>query len=194
MTGAVDENEEIARCVIFPKAFQDSVHTDELLFVFGSSGDDGASHESGVLCRLAPADEDIHRTGCKIAANQNARLGVEPGDPKRRYYCAFRRARAKDVAIKSDRYWVTLTLDNEGGEPAHIDIALFVVDDASRNERATLKSEAGLILAEAFGPPFEHICEVDTGDPLHPLRIDPDCLTRGVPRLQSPQGLLALGG
>lgn len=189
--GVIDEDDEVARCIIFPKAFQGSVHTDEALIVFSGTGDDGASHESGVLCRLAPNDQDIHRIGCNIASIQNERLKAEPESAKRRFYCGFRRALAKDVAIQGDKYRVTLTLDGEGGEASHVDIALHV-DSENRNERATIKIEAGLALAEAFGTAVTHICNADCDNDRHPLRIDPECLIRGVPRLGSLQASLNL--
>lgn len=193
MTVAViDGEDEIARCIIFPKAFQAAVHTDEALFVFGQSDASGVSHESGVLCRLAPQDDEIHRIGCGIATHQNDRLQAEPGSPKRRYYCGFRKATAKDVAISGEKFRVDLTLDGEGGEAAHIDIALSVKSD-SRSERATIKTEVALVLAEVFGPAVPHVCVIDRDDARHPLRSDPECLVRGTPRFSALQSSLPFG-
>jgi hypothetical protein len=188
---AVDGDDEIARCIIFPKAFQGAAHTDEVLFVFGQSGADGRSHESGVLCRLVGSDGGIHDVGCRIALIQNERAGTDPSSSKRRYYCGFRKAVAKDVAISSDKYRVTLTLDGEGGEAAHIDIAVWIGGE-SKNERSTIKVEVGLILAEAFGPVVSHICAGDVGDERHPLRSDPECLIRGIPRFSALQSSLPI--
>ncbi|MNY43780.1 hypothetical protein D3C86_1787620 [compost metagenome] len=117
---------------------------------------------------------------------------MEPDAPKRRFYCGYRKALAKDVAITGDNYRVVLTLDGEGGEAAHVDIALHV-EAKTKNARATIKSEAGMALAEAFGLPVEHKCEEDCDNDRHPLMVDPDCLVRGVPRLTSLQASLKLG-
>lgn len=192
MTDTIRGDDEIARCIIFPKAFQGAVHTDEVLFVFTQSGADGASHESGVLCRLAPSDADIHSVGCGIAAFQNGRANIEPESEKRRYYCGFRKALARHVEMIGDKFRITLNLDGEGGQAAHVDIAL-IVDSDSRSERTAIKVEAGMTLAEAFGSPVPHICDVDADNPRHPLHADSGCLTRGLPQLTSIQTSLAFG-
>jgi hypothetical protein len=192
MTEEIAAEDEIARCLIFPKAFQNAIHTDEVLLVFGSSGEDGASHESGVLCRLAPTDREIHCMGCGIALRQNERASFATDSPKRRFYCGFRKAIAKDIAIRGDKYSVTLTLDGEGGEAAHVDLALRVESDG-KNERATIKAEVALALAEVFGPAVSHICECDLENERHPLKADPECLVRGIPRFATLQTSLLAG-
>lgn len=187
----ISDDDEIARCIIFPKAFQGAIHTDEMLFSFGETKADGASHESGVLCRLTAGSEGIHSIGCGIAAFQNEQRNFEPASAKRRFYCGFRKAIARDVSISGDGYKVTLTLDGEGGQEAHIDIALFV-EGETKNERNLYKVEAGMALAEVFGPVDPHMCATDADNDRHPLVVDPDCLTRGMPRLSSMQTNLAL--
>lgn len=171
----------ISRCIIYDRAFRGNIHLDELLFIFGQSAPDGASHESGVLRRLAPKDDDVHRIGCGIASNQNERKNKPPPGPRRRYYCGFRSARVGELTLSGDGYHVSLTLDNENGEAAHVDIALSVAS-LDRSERNTIKVDAGLALAEAFGPAVEHVCEGDRNDDAHPLHKDPECLRRGVPQ------------
>lgn len=176
----IEADDEIVRCVIFPKHFQDAVHTDAAFLSFGPAKEDGASHESGVLCKLHPTDHDVHEVGCRIASHQNTRLEAEVGSLKRRYYCGFRKALAKDVAVVGDDYRVVLTLDGENGEASHIDIALHIQAD-TKNKRATIKTEVGLVLSERFGPVHPHLCANDVQDANHPVAVDPTCLTRGIP-------------
>lgn len=180
MSTAIHDDDQIARCVIFPRHFQGSIHTDAALISFGSAREDGASHESGVLCKILASDDEVHEVGCRIAAKQNERSGAAVGSPKRRYYCGFRKARAGDVAVSGEGYRVILTLDGEDGEAAHVDIALFV-EAHSKSERATIKVEVGMVLSEKFGPVFPHTCAGDEGDCHHPLIVDPNCLTKGLP-------------
>ena len=172
----VEASNELSRCIIYDRAFRNNLHVDEALFIFAQTREDGASHESGVLRRLAPAANDVHRIGCAIAHAQNARKQFPPPGPNRRYYCGFRTATVSDLQLIGPGYEVTLTMDNEGEEPAHVDIAL-LVSATSKNERATIRTDAGLSLAEAFGPAEGYICEVDRGDHQHPLVKYPDCLS-----------------
>lgn len=179
----IQAHDLISRCIIYDKAFYGALHTDSRLFIFGETRDDGASHESGVLRRLAPLDADVHEIGCEIASLQNQRKGNPSRGLKRRYYCGFRTARMSAIPSRGDGYEVRLKLDGDG-HPAHVDIALFV-SSQDKNERATIKVDAGMAVAEAFGEATPHICESDRGDENHPLIKDPECLRRGIPRLDS---------
>ena len=118
----------------------------------------------------------VHRIGCGIANKQNERKSPPPPPgPDRRYYCGFRTATVRDLPVFGDGYSLRLILDGENGEPAHVDIAL-VVHEKDRSARATIKVDAGLAIAEAFGAAVEHICSSDAGDAHHPLIQFPDCL------------------
>ena len=177
----IEMDDCISRCIIFNKAFRSGIHVDEVLFVFSTRSNDGASHESGVLRRLAPNDTDVHRIGCDIAAAQNARASDPDPGPRRRYYCGFRTAVVANLPVKGEGYAIALALIEEGGEPSHVDIAV-TVSAASKNERATAKTEAGLAMAEAFGPAVEHVCDIDASDDFHPIHLDPLCLRRAFPQ------------
>src|SRR4051812_39744938 len=112
----LNADDQISRCIIYPRAFRDRIPVDELLWQFEQSAADGASHQSGVLRRLAPKDEDVHRIGCSIAAAQNDRAGSPPsGSAKRRYYCAFRNARYGDLPLEDDGYRLVITNVPENG-------------------------------------------------------------------------------
>lgn len=174
------EDDTISRCLIFPKAFRERMHADELLWPFDSPGQerDGqhSYHESGVLRRLAPSDDDVHMIGCRIAAKQNAQRNEPPPGAKRRYYCGFRSAVMRNIAVRGPRYEVRITHAPEGGEEAHLDIEL-VVSASTRSARANTRTEAGIVLAEAFGKPERHICLCDENDPHHPLEaFGAECL------------------
>ena len=174
-----EATDALSRCIIYDRAFKNNLHVDQVLFIFTQTQDDGASHESGVLRSLAPSANDVNRIGCSIAHSQNARKQFPPPGPDRRYYCGFRTAIVGDLQLQGDGYEVKLSLDNEGGEPAHVDIALFVTGK-SKSERATIKADAGLTLAEVFGPAEEHICEADANDQNHPLIRYPTCLSADI--------------
>lgn len=169
----ISDNDVIARCIIYPGAFKGGVHVDEALVPFSSRDADGASHVSGVLRRLAPADQDVHRIGCKISAAQNVR-GNLPSD-RRRYYCGFRDALRSDIVFEHPDVTLRIELDNEGDEPAHVDIALTVNVD-NKSARNTLKAAVALALAEIFGSATPHICADDIFDQNHPLSKNPGCL------------------
>jgi hypothetical protein len=171
MPVALVAEDQVSRCIIYPRFFRNNRHIDELLWQFGQSGADGASHESGVLRRLAPADEDVNRIGCSIAALQNTRLGSPPpGSGSRRYYCGFRNARYGDLPLEDDGYKLVVTNVPENGEEAHLDFALTITVDGktARNNR---KTDAGLALAEHFGPITIHRCECDLNDENHPFAV-----------------------
>jgi len=181
MPGEIAPEDSVSRCIIWDKAFSGTLHLDEFLFVFGSRGEDGGAHESGVLRSLASADDDVHRIGCGIAAAQNDRLGDPARGPRRRYYCGFRTARVADIPTTADRYKIVLRNIEEYGEKAHVDIALYVNADEGRNARSTLRTAAGLALAEAFGAPVIHVCDCDAEDSEQPVnKWGPDCLTSGL--------------
>jgi hypothetical protein len=172
----VTPDDELSRCIIYSKAFASNIHVDGRLFVFGQTGADGASHESGVLRRLAQADDEVHRIGCNIAHIQNERIQPPPPPgPKRRYYCGFRTAKVRDLCLEGEGYSIKLCLDGEGGMEAHVDIALTIFSQDG-NERATIRTDAGLAMADAFGPAATHLCPADAGDNLHPLIVYPGCL------------------
>ena len=173
----LEPDDILSRCIIYDRAFKGNIHVDERLFVFNASDEDGACHESGVLRRLAPQDADVHRIGCAIARKQNGRKSPPPlPGPQRRYYCGFRNAIVSELPLNGDGYSLRLTLDGENGEPAHVDIALIVLE-TDRSARTAIKAEAGLAIAEAFGAAVEYICCDDHGDDHHPLIRFPDCLS-----------------
>ncbi|MGJ4961208.1 hypothetical protein [Bradyrhizobium sp. HKCCYLRH3061] len=171
MTVALEEDDSIARCIIFPRFFsEDQVHLDELLWRFENSGEDGCGHESGVLRRLVPEAEQVHQIGCGIAAIQNQTAKA------RRYYCGFRNAKYGAIPLNGPDYTLTVTNTVEHGQEAHLDFALRItVEGKSARNRA--KANARIAIAEAFGPAIPHICDCDTSDAEHPFkRFGDECL------------------
>lgn len=190
-SAAIDESDEISRCIIFDRFFQNHVHVDSLLWLFGQSEADGASHESGVLRRLAPDKEHVHSIGCQIAERQNERRGNPPAGPSRRYYCGFRTASVASLPRLGDGYRIEYSLLPEDGIDAHVDVALFVTA-TGKSARATRRTDAGLALAEHFGPPLPHRCNCDEADEFHPFSIwGTECLFEGL-NIQSPAHLLSI--
>ena len=176
----INDSDEISRCIIYARAFEQGIHVDELLWLFGQTRDDGASHESAVLRRLAPNSEDVHEIGCGIAAVQNARKPIPVGSPDRRYYCGFRTASIASLPKEGDGYRIEFTNDGEDGLEAHVDVALTIMVEG-KSAKATRRTDAGLALAEHFGPPEPHRCECDIKDPNHPFELlGPECLTLGL--------------
>lgn len=176
ITGA----DEISRCIIFDRAFDQDLHVDALLWRFESKTPDGVYHESAVLRRLAPQADDVHRIGCAIAATQNARKKEPEPGRKRRYYCGFRTASYASLPKAGEGFIVALTNVPEGGEDAHVDVAVTITAEGS-NARANCRTNAGLALAEHFGPPASHRCECDLTDEHHPIALwGEDCLLVGL--------------
>lgn len=180
MPVTIDASDEISRCIIFARFFDGEVHTDELLWKFEGSGEDGKTHESAVLRRLAPVPSDVHDIGCGIAAKQNEdRNQPDPG-PKRRYYCGFRTAAVASLPTGGDGYTIEIMNSPEHGVDAHVDVALTVLV-TGRSARAARRTDAGLAMAEQFGPPEAYQCECDIGDGEHPLiKFGPECLVSGL--------------
>ena len=173
---AIVDEDEISRCIIYARAFKQEAHVDEYLWRFEGTKDDGASHESGVLRRLAPNSADVHRIGCGIAARQNQRLENPAPGPKRRYYCGFKTAVFRDLPKDGDGYRIVITNVPEDGEESHVDVALFI-EVEGKSAKATRRLDAGLALAEHFGPAEPHICDCDLKDGEQPLiRLGPNCL------------------
>lgn len=172
--------DELSRCIIFDRAFDGEVHSDELLWRFEKTKDDGASHESAILRRLAPEPSDVHRIGCGIAALQNSRKNEPPPGPTRRYYCGFRSASVSSLPTEGPDFTLVYRNVPEGGEAAHVDVALFVTAEGV-NARANRRTIAGIALAEVFGPPEPHVCDCDSHDHNHPIvKRGPSCLTSGL--------------
>ncbi|MEG3169925.1 hypothetical protein U1737_17170 [Sphingomonas sp. LB3N6] len=182
METSLRPDDQIARCLIYPQFFEGSIHVNGKLWEFGKRADDGASHQSAVLCRLAPPPNEVHRVGCKIAKAGNDRLGDNLTAEKKRYYCGYRIAVLDSMVLVGDKYRIELRLQEELGEKAHVDVALFISTDAPRNRHAQLRTAAGIALAEAFTSiPVSHRCEVDDGDDNHPFsRLGEDCLEAGL--------------
>jgi hypothetical protein len=177
------EDDSISRCIIHSRFFNDNVHTDSMLWQFGESKADGASHESGVLRRLAPSDDEVNRIGCSMAAFQNARDCEPPPGPKRRYYCGFRTARYGDLPLESEGYRLVITNIPENGEESHLDFALTITVQG-RAPRANRKTDAGLALAEHFSPARPHRCTCDLQDNEHPFsKFGESCLYGAMPSI-----------
>ncbi|MGQ3100234.1 MAG: hypothetical protein ACT6RX_04285 [Sphingopyxis solisilvae] len=176
----IDHSDEISRCIIYDRAFEHDLHVDAFLWRFESKSDDGVYHESAVLRRLAPDGSDVHKIGCSIAATQNFRKSEPQPGPSRRYYCGFRTAAVASLPCSGEGYLVVLTHLPEDGEHAHVDVALHLTVEG-RSARATCRTNAGLALAEQFGPPASHCCECDATDEYHPLALWGDeCLFSGL--------------
>lgn len=173
MTIVLEEDDSLARCIIFPRFFsQDQIHVDELLWEFPKTEADGAGHESGVLRRLAPRTEQVHEVGCSIAAFQNQN---RPGKV-RKYYCGFRNARYADIPLVGQHYVLEITRTIELGQEAHLDFALRITVEG-RSARNTAKTNARMAIAEAFGPAVPFVCDCDTEDDQHPFKLFGDeCL------------------
>lgn len=182
--------DEISRCIIFDRAFEQTIHTDKFLWRFEKTGEDGASHESAVLRRFAPLPEDVHRIGCKIAAEQNERKGQPPPGIGRRYYCGFRSAVFGELQLAGDGYSIEISHRPEGGEEAHLDVALTVTAQG-KSAKATRRTDAGLALAEAFGDATHGRCECDIADNQHPFELwGTECLAVGIESQSAKSGLL----
>lgn len=180
MVAQIELADTIARCLIYNRFFPGNIHTDKILFSFGASGPDGKAHESAVLRSLTPQEGDVHRAGCKIAASQNLARGEPPPGPERKYYCGFREACVGEMQLEDETWRVVLTNVPEHGEDAHVDVALELLVEG-RSARSVARTDAGLALAEAFGPPLPHVCACDAADEEHPLvRLGPECLTSGL--------------
>ena len=180
MTIELVADDRVSRCIIFDRAFDDNAHVDELLWRFESSDADGVYHESAVLRRLAAPSAEVHRIGCAIAAGQNARKQEPPPGRKRRYYCGYRSATFGDLPTAGDGYTVTISHSPEGGEESHLDVAL-TIHVEGRSARAVRRTDAGLALAEHFGPPRPHRCACDATDDKHPFDLlGADCLIAGL--------------
>jgi len=176
----ITDADEISRCIVYDRAFDHSLHVDEFLWRFENTQSDGASHESGVLRRLAPDAEDVHRIGCGIAANQNERKNNPPPGQGRRYYCGFRTASYASLPTTGNGYYITITNVPENGEESHVDVALTVTVEG-KNAKAVRRTDAGIALAEQFGPPAAHRCDCDVGDDQHPFALwGPECLVSGL--------------
>lgn len=174
---SIAATDQVSRCIIYDKAFDKNVHTDDFLWLFGKTMDDGASHESAVMRRLAPTANDVHEIGCGIASVQNTARGEPPAGPKRKYYCGFRTALFGNLPTHGDGYYFTITHSPEGDIYSHVDVALTVTVEG-RNAKAVRRTDAGLALAEQFGAPVPHVCACDAEDKLHPLsQWGPECLT-----------------
>jgi len=170
----------LSRCIIFDRAFDQNIHVNTCLWHFDSSREDGVRHESAVLRRLAPKSEDVHRIGCAIAAAQNERKNSPPPGRTRRYYCGFRTAKLSNLPNTGDGYSITYTNVPENGEEAHVDVALKILVEG-KSARANRRTDAGLALAEAFGPPEPFCCECDVCDGFHPIALwGVDCLIVGI--------------
>jgi hypothetical protein len=160
------DTDEICRCIIFDRAFQQELHVNEFLWRFDSSRNaSGDYEESGVLRRLAPMDDDVHHFGCGLAAGQNEKNQPESG-PKRRYYCGFRVAKFRNLPEDTDKYSISYIND----EGAHVAVILSI-KVTSRSARANCRTDAGLALAEQFGPPVPFICDCDANDQNHPINL-----------------------
>lgn len=181
MAVEIAKTDYISRCIIFDRFFQSNVHTDELLWVFGKTSETtGASHESAVLRRLSPKPDDVHSIGCAIARYQNVGRGDPPPGDGRRYYCGFRTAAVSDIPIEGEGYRIKLTSLPENGVESHVDVAVTITAQG-RSAKATRRTDAGIALAEQFGPPEPHICECDVADDYHPFnRWGTSCLFSGL--------------
>lgn len=178
---SISEADQLSRCIIYNSLFCGDLHTDSELWIFGKRDQNGVSHQSGVLRRLAPEDKDVHAIGCSIAALQNVAKAQPPPGETRRYYCGFRTALVRDLTLESPgRFCVELSCKEENGVAAHVDVALTVYG-ATKQVAANQRTEAGMTLASAFGAPVAHVCGCDADDHLHPLkRWGLECLTSGL--------------
>jgi hypothetical protein len=174
---ALFPNDEISRCIIFDRAFENGMHVDKFLWRFETASVDGIYQESAVLRRIAQTSIEVHFIGCGIASGQNARKNDPPSGPTRRYYCGFRTALISQLPQSGNGYTISISHAPEVDIPAHVDVRLIVDPALSRNARATRRTDAGIALAEEFGTAEPHRCECDLVDDLHPIaQWGPNCL------------------
>ncbi len=180
MPVSIEEGDEISRCIIYDRAFNENIHVNSHLWQFGASRADGTYHESAVLRSFAPRAADVHQIGCNIAAVQNERKKNPPPGRKRRYYCGFRTAPFCALPTSGEGFAIRITHAPEGDVEAHVDVELEIFLE-DKHARANCRTEAGLALAEQFGEPVAHRCECDTHDDQHPLALwGPQCLIGGL--------------
>ncbi len=184
MIVAIGQGDRLARCLIYPQLFEGNIHANSKLWEFGKRAKDGRSHQSAVLRRLAVETGDVHRIGCKISSAGNGRL-AEQGKltaANQRYYCGFREALFEDFELITDEYEIEFSNVPEFDEEAHVDVALRISPDAPPNLHATLRTNAGLALAERFGAVTIHRCAADLEDRNHPFdRLGEECVSSGLP-------------
>lgn len=189
MPVTIEAQDRLSRCIVYARFFDGNFHTDSVLWSFGKTQADGASHESAVLRRLAVNDDEVHRIGCNIAAGQNEKRGSPPPGETRRYYCGFRSAVVGDIPKTGEGFRITIVNLPEDGEESHVDVALWL-DDGPKSQKATWRTNAGLVLAERFDKPVAHVCACDEKDGFHPLnRWGQECLTAKLP---SPGEVIAI--
>ncbi|BCA60958.1 hypothetical protein HMP09_0192 [Sphingomonas sp. HMP9] len=183
----IEHSDRIARCLIYPQLFKGNIHANSKLWEFGKREEDGGSHQSAVLRRLAETSAEVHRIGCKIATAQNdnlkERLSPAPIPlDKKRYYCGFRDATVGALLEGTDEYRISIKSLPEFGEEAHVDVGLFIATGVPKNRHANLRTDAGLALAFHFSPASPHLCECDNGDDNHPfVKIGTDSLPDVLP-------------
>lgn len=74
------------------------------------------------------------------------------------------------MPLVEDEFEIRLTLDKEGGEDAHVDIAL-VVHSQDKSVRGMILAEVRMRLVEAFDSrAVEWICDDEREDLEHPLK------------------------
>ncbi|MGD7069369.1 hypothetical protein [Acetobacter sp. AAB5] len=178
MLVSIEKSDTVSRWIFYDPAFSNGVQADEVLFPFrGRSDDDGYYHESAILDKLT-SPEEINSRGCQTAAKRNKdklKRGPIP-EGKRRYYCGYRSATYSDIRMKDERFEFKFTHRPEDDYDAHIDVALKV--DGSRQIKAQRRTEAIIILSEAFGSPYIYRCSCDNEDIEHPFdRFGTGCMS-----------------
>jgi hypothetical protein len=175
----ISDSDTLARQVIYPAAFDGAlIGANALIQFLGDRNDDGSFTESLMLERLT-TQQAIHFHGCKSAKRKNekqrlkrekaAKFPVEPVPGEdRHYYCGYTRSQAKPLYIKTARYFIDLTVEEDDGEPAHVTIALRPTDLAAKL-KPNDKTEAGRLLALMFADPQPHVCAEDQNDASHPI-------------------------
>ncbi len=174
----IADDDLIARCVTWDKHFAAGVISVEALFFRDTK------EESGFLRSLLPADSDVHKEGCKIETGLNTRVSDKrkakglPPEPvpgeDRKYYCGFRQAAVRDLALQTERFVVEITRAPEHGQDAHVSMKLIIAENVNKRQAM---AEASIQMSRKLGPGFAHICTGNESDEHHPVaRFGSACL------------------
>ena len=162
-------DEEVARCTIYPKHFDqyDVFSSGALVLIEKLDNSKKPSYAiSTASLELLSSSDEVHDYGCRMAAHKNyaafKRNGVDAPLDKRSFYCGyFHISVASAQGLARAEYQIEVLLVPENDEPAHCEIRLIPDQALTQGNLKDARTDLMVALSRLLRNPACRMCPGD---------------------------------